>query len=434
MYRIESDIHASVQRPKRKIYCAISFVLCFALLMAWTGAAFAQTGLKTKIPELCYKCHEKLKKELSGKYVHFVFKDGKCDACHNPHVSRIKGLIKDDINSTCLNCHNGIKALYSQSNLHSPLKKGACTDCHNAHSAENKYLLVKEEKDLCLSCHESIKEQFKQKYMCQPFREGKCSACHNSHASSEDDLLATDPKDACKKCHAPRCKAGTVSISSVTSEMDCTSCHTGHGSQTKSLLGPNGHTAFLNKKCEQCHNPIMANRKITTLIEGKDLCFSCHKKDTPTKYIDDGIHVKDAGNPCMMCHDVHGSGRKNLTKKESRICNNCHEATEKRIAFIERSLTSVKCSPISDRKCFQCHMTKCSSQRPFFFSEDTIAICSKCHIKQHDVTHPVGPGVIDPRNGQIVTCTSCHSMHSAKADFLLTYDRKRALCIQCHKK
>jgi predicted CXXCH cytochrome family protein len=126
--------------------------------------------------------------------------------------------------------------------------------------------------------------------------------------------------------------------------------------------------------------------------------------------------------------------RKNMTKKESRICNNCHEATEKRTAFIEKSLSSVKCPPISDRKCFQCHMKKCSSQRPFFFSEDTIAICSACHKKQHDVTHPVGPGVIDPRNGQMVTCTSCHSMHSAKADYLLTYNRKRALCIQCHKK
>jgi predicted CXXCH cytochrome family protein len=434
MYRKELEIPVNMQRLKGEKTRLLPYALCFMLIVVWTGVVFAQTDLKTTIPELCYKCHEKLKEDLSGKYVHFVFKEGKCNVCHNPHVSKIKGLMRDDVNSICLNCHKSISALYKQSNLHSPLKKGACTDCHNAHSAENKFLLVKEEKELCLSCHESLKEQLKQNYLCQPFKEGKCSACHNSHASSEDNLLVSAPKEACKKCHAPRCKAGSVAISSITSEMDCTSCHTGHGSQVKGLLGPTGHTAFLNKACGQCHNPITANKKITTLIEGKNLCFSCHKKDNPTKYIDDDIHVMDAGNPCVMCHDVHASGRKNLTKKESRICIGCHKATEKRILFMEKSLENTKCSPITNRKCFQCHMKKCSSQRPLFFSEDTIVICSMCHKKQHDVTHPVGSGVIDPRNGQTVTCISCHSMHYARADFLLTFDRKRALCIQCHNK
>jgi predicted CXXCH cytochrome family protein len=434
MTHSERTARIAMCRKELKIPHILPYAVCFMLIVVWTGLVFAQTDLKTTIPELCYKCHEKLKEDLSGKHVHFVFKDGKCNVCHNPHVSNINGLMRGEINSICLNCHKAIKEIYKKSNLHSPLKRGACTDCHNAHSSENKYLLVKEEKELCLSCHENLKEQLKQNYLCQPFKEGKCSACHNSHASSEDDLLVSAPKEACKKCHAPRCKVGTVSIASITAEMDCTSCHTGHGSQAKGLLGPNGHTAFLNKTCEQCHNPIAANKKITTLIEGKNLCFSCHKRDVPTKYIDDDIHVKDAGNPCVMCHDVHASGRKNMTKKESRICSDCHEATEKRITFMEKSLKSVKCSPISDRKCFQCHMRKCSNQRPFFFSDDTITICSMCHKKQHDVTHPVGSGVIDPRNGQTVTCVSCHSMHSARADFLLTFDRKRALCIQCHNR
>ncbi len=386
-----------------------------------------------KMPELCFKCHIALKEGQSDKHVHFLFKQGKCIACHNSHVSKFKGLMIDEVDSLCLGCHEDINKRIKTSIVHSALRDNDCTECHFPHSGENKHLLVKEEKELCLNCHEDLNSQFKNPYGCRPFKEGKCSSCHNSHASPVDDLLVDVPKKLCKECHGPDCKVKRVSINARVKNVDCTSCHSGHSSLDKGLLGPFGHQVFLNKKCEECHNPITSGRDITTKEKGPDLCFTCHTRSTSKyEYVDDDVHVRDAKNPCVVCHDYHASSQRNLTKKESNICMDCHESTERRTAAMESALRSVACEPVKERRCFDCHIPAHSS-RPVNYRADELALCARCHTSQHKITHPVGNEVIDPRDGKQLTCNSCHSMHSANADYMLTHDRKRALCIQCHK-
>ena len=441
MYNIKSqksEVRSQNLKPVDIVHMVIRnfrFALCFAVLIAlfWNNTSYADVKLKTKIPDLCFECHQDLKKGQADKYVHFLFKQGKCITCHNPHVSKTKGLMNDEVNTICLNCHEGIRNLTENAILHSALRENNCTKCHLAHSGENKYLLVNEEKELCLKCHENLNKKLSDPYACGPFKQGKCSACHNSHASVEDDLLISEPVKLCQECHRPRCKIKGVSIASAVKDVNCTTCHTGHSSREKGLLGPYGHKVFLDKDCEACHNPIKSGRKITTRMAGAALCFNCHKKGMAKyKYIDNDLHVKNAVNPCTVCHDYHASGNKNLTMKESRLCAGCHEDTEKRTAAMEKSLKSVKCEPVRERKCFECHIPA-HSDRPLNYRADEIQLCARCHSSEHKITHPLGAGVIDPRNGRIVTCISCHSMHAAGADFMLTYDRKRALCIQCHK-
>jgi len=393
---------------------------------------YGQVKLKTKVPELCFECHKELKKGRSDRYVHFLFKEGKCITCHNSHVSKIKGLMIDEVDAICLGCHDEIRNLVNNAILHGALRDNSCTECHFPHSGENKYLLVKEEKGLCLSCHEDLNQQFKKPFICLPFKEGECSSCHNSHASSIDDLLVSPPNTLCKKCHEPQCKVDRISIAALVQDSECTSCHSGHSSYDRGLLGPYGHKVFLDKNCEECHSPIKSGREMPAKIDGADLCFNCHKRSTlKYEYIDDDIHIKDAKNPCTVCHDHHASSQRNLTKKESRICINCHVSTERRTAAMEKALKTSKCEPVKKRQCFECHIPAHSS-RPLNYRADELALCARCHASQHKITHPLGTDVKDPRNGQRMTCNSCHSMHSANADFMLTHDRKKALCIQCH--
>jgi len=410
-----------------------ALLLLIAFVFPASNKTFALSSVKANEPELCYQCHEKLKENLSDKYTHFLFKEGRCSSCHDPHVSDHKKLMKDEINSLCLNCHKKLANLLQGAKIHGALKRGLCTDCHFGHSGKNKSLLVKAENELCWDCHEKLTDQLSRPYVHPLFEQGSCSSCHDAHVSREENLLKDKPNTTCRKCHGPRCKAGEVSISTATEKLDCTLCHTGHSSQNKGLLGPYGHTIFLEKKCEQCHNPFAANREITTIMEGKSLCFSCHKKESPTHYIDKDVHVKDAKNPCIVCHNPHASEKKNLTRNESSLCLTCHENTERRTAIMEKSLKSVNCSPITDRKCFECHMIGCSSEQPLYYSGDTIAMCVRCHENQHKTSHPVGPQVIDPRNGQEITCITCHSMHSSGYNFMLILDGTKALCIQCHR-
>jgi predicted CXXCH cytochrome family protein len=410
----------------------LTLTLTFLAIFSWSGFANAQGELKETVPDLCYKCHTKLKESLSRGDVHFPFKDGKCMACHDAHTSDMKGLVKEDINSLCLSCHDGIKKSLKKDFVHYALKKGLCTDCHYAHSGENKYLLVKSQKEICWSCHEPLKDQLTRSNVHAPFKGGECSSCHNPHASSEENQILESPNKLCKKCNAPRCKAGGVSITFATDKMDCSTCHGGHSSSVKGLLGPYGHKSFMDEKCEQCHNPIVADRGITTKITGNELCFSCHKKD-PAKFKENDIHGSEAKGGCGMCHSYHASKKKDLTVRESGLCFKCHEITEKKTALMEKALKTIRCVPLKDRKCFECHIPP-HSNNPLYFRSDSILTCARCHTEQHKVVHPLGKDAIDPRNGQPMTCITCHSMHSAKAEFMLIYDRKRQLCIQCHKK
>jgi len=412
--------------------CICLVILVLAGILSSCSSAYAQHELKGNIPDLCYDCHKDLKKGLADTYTHFLFKQGKCTSCHNPHVSNVTGLMIDDVNALCLRCHKEINKLI-EANIHGALRSAQCTECHNAHSGKNAYLLSVPEKDMCLDCHKDLKKQAAQAYACKPFREGTCSACHNSHGSVEENLLIDNPVSLCSSCHEPKCKFGEHSITSIVKGSDCTSCHSGHAADKKGLLGPYGHSAFLEKNCSKCHNPISETRKITTKIKGVKLCLSCHsQEDRESPYREDDVHVKDLSNPCTLCHDHHGSDMADLTKNETALCLECHETIDRRISVIEKSLKEIDCTPVRDRKCFACHIPM-HSDRQFSHRGDGIELCARCHTAQHKVSHPVGADVIDPRSGGAVTCLSCHSMHGAGADFFLTHDRKRTLCIQCHK-
>ncbi|UCD34449.1 MAG: hypothetical protein JSU90_09125 [Nitrospiraceae bacterium] len=424
------------ERNWMRCLCLVPLVIFLAvpLVLTLSGLADGQIKLKTRVPELCYECHTELKKAQTDTYRHFLFKQGKCSSCHNPHVSKNKALMVEGVDALCTGCHDAIGDALGKGIVHGALRDHECTECHLPHSGEQGYLLVKEEKGLCLSCHENLTDQLEKPFICGPFKKGDCSACHDPHASPDDSLLVSEPNRLCSECHGPKCKAGPVSIVSAVKGSDCTSCHSGHSSHDQGLLGPFGHPEFLGKKCGECHNPITATGQITTKLKGADLCFNCQHQRNKSRYeyVDNDLHVKGKENPCTVCHDYHASNQKNLTKKESRLCVNCHEETERRTQAMERALASRICDPIRERKCFECHIPSHSS-RPLNYRAEEISLCARCHSAQHRISHPLGTDVTDPRDGSPVTCNSCHSMHSSGSDFMLTHDRKRALCIQCHK-
>ncbi len=404
-----------------------------AVLFMSVSVVSATPKLKSKLPDLCYDCHKDLKKGLEDRHVHFLFKQGKCITCHNSHVSKNKGLMIQDVNAVCLGCHEDISTIIKKGKIHTALRDNDCTGCHFPHSGKNEHLLTQEEKALCLKCHEDLSMKLNQKYACAPFKEGKCSSCHNSHASEQGNLLTKPAVALCKDCHWPKCTAEQISIASLVVDTDCTTCHSGHSSPDKGLLGPFGHKVFLEKKCDECHNPIEEKKPVTTKIEGEKLCFNCHKRSmSKYQYVDNDIHVKGAKNPCTVCHDYHASDNESLTMSETKLCVNCHEDTEKRTTAMEKVLKAAVCEPIKERKCFECHIPT-HSDLPMNFRAEEIPLCARCHASQHKITHPLGNDVIDPRDGEPVTCNSCHSMHSSQSEFMMTHDRKRALCIQCHK-
>ena len=424
-----SNVGHEASKALRSALCALSLLL----VVMFSGGSPAHAAVKSPTADLCFKCHPKLKEQMAQKFVHFPFKQGKCGSCHDMHVSSNKGLMKEDIKSLCLSCHDDIRNLLKKANIHGALKKGVCTDCHAAHGSGNRHLLVREEKNLCWNCHEKLKEQLNKPHVHAPLKAGECASCHNPHGSTERNQLVSAPNKMCKSCHAPRCKANGVSIASATKDLNCSSCHSGHSTAAKGLLGPYGHSFFLSKSCEQCHNPIAADRKVTTKADGEKLCFNCHKYD-PAKFRDNDVHKNNEKGGCTMCHSYHASARKELTVQESKLCVTCHEATEKRISAMEKTLKNIRCAPVKDRKCFECHVPMHSSQPLYLRGASKILTCGRCHEVQHKISHPMGEGTFDPRYNEPISCLSCHSMHNARYEFMMPYDRKRQLCIQCHNR
>jgi len=87
-------------------------------------------------PDLCYICHE----DLSGtyNYLHGPVAGGYCTACHDPHRSENKYLLKMTGEDLCFYCHQEKSVLKNE--MHQDLEGMQCMDCHNPHGGDDKYM------------------------------------------------------------------------------------------------------------------------------------------------------------------------------------------------------------------------------------------------------------------------------------------------------
>jgi predicted CXXCH cytochrome family protein len=82
-------------------------------------------------------------------------------------------------------------------------------------------------------------------------------------------------------------------------------------------------------------------------------------------------------------------------------------------------------------KCSICHVGHLSSEKSLL-ARPPAKLCSSCHGGHEQFSHPVGGNVMDPRNGQPMTCLSCHNPHGTGQKSLLLANPARELCVSCH--
>ena len=160
--------------------------------------------------DLCFKCHEEMRKTLIRSYLHGPMSAGLCTICHSPHGSSEKYQVRRYVGDLCVMCHEGMKNVSFRKVIHKPVNDGACTACHEPHSSDrNDNFLKMPGNDLCLSCHTRVtrtshKHPFgvptKTERLIKLDKEGNllCVSCHQAHAADENKLL---PKGGCQKCH-----------------------------------------------------------------------------------------------------------------------------------------------------------------------------------------------------------------------------------------
>jgi len=85
---------------------------------------------------MCLKCH----KDITEQYpvMHGAVTGIGCLRCHNPHISAIPHLLRDDGPKMCLQCHD-----FDEENTTAPHADLArkCLDCHFGHGGDHPYFL-----------------------------------------------------------------------------------------------------------------------------------------------------------------------------------------------------------------------------------------------------------------------------------------------------
>ena len=257
---------------------------------------------------------------LKKKIKHKPVSDGNCQNCHDPHQSDFSAFLKSQVPQLCVKCHEKIGKQLNAENVHPPFEEN-CLNCHEVHSSKEDHLINQKIPDLCYNCHD---EKTNKEYVHSPVQEGNCIACHSPHASSEEKFLLFEEKKLCLNCHNKSISKELKTIVNIKRLLQkdnfihgaiemggCSICHDPHTSENKFLLVssfPAGKYAIPAKTdsfalCFNCHDSELLEKAVTTTATG------FRNGDQNLHY----LHVnRNKGRNCTNCHNVHGSKNEHL--------------------------------------------------------------------------------------------------------------------------
>ncbi len=230
----------------------------------------------------CLTCHGDLKAQ---KTIHQPLAMG-CEACHKAvegknHPEKGSMVLIQGMPALCYSCHDESK--FKGSSIHKPISIGICKACHNPHSSNFKNLLRSELPELCYFCHD--KGKFTKKYNHKVINVIGCVTCHNPHASNNPSLLYNPVNEVCVTCH----KAQSSGLHIVS--LPARQVHPIKGVKDISTLKmikvpdpknpkvqveiPDPNVPGKELSCASCHNPHSSD--YPKLFLQQRICLRCHK-------------------------------------------------------------------------------------------------------------------------------------------------------------
>jgi predicted CXXCH cytochrome family protein len=172
-----------------------------------------------KIQELCFNCHTGKRGWSARKVVHGPLYLGGCTLCHDPHGENHRYQLWAEGSLTlCVSCHSGMENLVSEVNrlpyVHGIIPGKGCIACHDPHATDEKFMLRKPINELCLGCHQDLPGGLQGHPVAghplsapmefrRPGRQLTCVGCHDPHGSYYKSLLVETKMGArlCHGCH-----------------------------------------------------------------------------------------------------------------------------------------------------------------------------------------------------------------------------------------
>lgn len=115
--------------------------------------------------------------------IHKPYFNRQCESCHDN--SGTSSRTAESQTGICYKCHKDFQEKYS--NQHGPVAAGYCTACHAPHESENKDLLKRKGQAMCLLCHSE--DQVKKNKAHTTISDQDCTQCHNPHGGSNSYFL-----------------------------------------------------------------------------------------------------------------------------------------------------------------------------------------------------------------------------------------------------
>jgi predicted CXXCH cytochrome family protein len=383
------------------------------LLACFIFMIFVAIGATAFGASVCFECHER--SMFKGKLIHEPVARESCISCHNPHAAKHAGLLNKEVSELCFSCHGEKEGSFTSGIVHVPVRRGQCNACHEPHASATKGLMKGKFADSCFNCHESLERSFK--YMHEPYAKGRCQSCHSPHNADNYQLLNVSAGKLCQRCHT---KADITKFhrNYPVAINTCLSCHNPHGSNNKKIIRNVRHAPF-TEDCTTCHEDSSGE-------VSQEICLDCH--DEINEFLlTSHNHLTDAGgNSCINCHSPHaGDTEKLLKNRQVLLCRSCHDDV------FTRHEDNIFAHTATANDCQVCHTVHGTNQVAML-KGDANSVCLGCHPNQGQFSHPVGAGIIDPRNNLEATCLSCHHPHGTDFRGQLRMSGQEELCKQCH--
>ena len=174
-----------------------------------------------KIQDLCASCHTSTRSWSTRENIHGPLILGGCTLCHDPHGGDNPDMLwAEGSLQLCIACHSDKGNLVDEKRENRPpyghgiiFGKG-CVACHDPHATDEKFMLKKPTNELCVGCHPSLQGVTRghpvaghpvtaPSELRRPGRKLTCVGCHDPHGSTHQYLLVETKLGArlCRGCH-----------------------------------------------------------------------------------------------------------------------------------------------------------------------------------------------------------------------------------------
>ena len=235
---------------------------------------------------------------------------GDCTACHAPHESDIKPLLRQEGGRAVRGLSRRRAGAAEEDPTCIPRLQGGCTSCHNPHGSEHPKLLADEGAGVCFACHDEIGTKVaKAPVVHAAVKDEKgCASCHSPARERQREAAARVPRRT--PALAATRRSSRQSMTTLHGPIQRREVHAlPRPARRPEREAPRGR---IPDGTRTSRTPTRSTRSVSPAtsaicVQYPDTSFATGFRDGERNLHYLHVNNKQKGRSCRMCHDMHGS-------------------------------------------------------------------------------------------------------------------------------